>query len=201
MTNDLSTLICLFHNQDQAHAALEDVLKAGIPESNVTLIGGRGSQINASEATLRELNVPEKDVQHLNDGIADGGAVLAVSAISEHADKVEAIFASHKADKIDEAVVADDMSAQALPAGAIAVAYSEPTLAAAETYDPLMPSELEQEGEDLVLVTGTVDADGVAHVESIQPIESVPAAREDVDPRELGLDTRMKPSGSGGQVQ
>lgn len=205
MTQDLSTLICLFHHQDQAQAALEDILKIGIPEANVTLIGGKGSQISASKSTLTELNVPQNDVQHLLDGIQDGGAVLAVSAISDHADKVEAIFADHKAGKIDEATVADDLSAQALP---LATPTSMPPaddsaapLAAAEIYNPLMPSELEQEGDDLVLVTGTVDAAGIAHIESIQPVEVAPASEQDVDPRELGLDARMNPSATRGQVQ
>ena len=194
MTNDLSTLICLFHHQDQAQAALEDVLKAGIPEANVTLIGVKGSTIAASKSTLIELNVPDKDVQHLLDGIEGGGAVLAVSAISDYADRVENIFAEHKADKIDEARVADDMSAQALPlAGTTGDAYSTPTLAAVDSYDPLMPSELEDEGEELVLVTGTVDTNGVAHIDSVQPVATLPT-EQDVDPRELGLDARMKPT-------
>jgi hypothetical protein len=201
MTNDLSTLICLFHHQDYAQAALEEILAAGIPEANVLLIGGPGSQITANKATLTELNVPAKDVQHLLDGIADGGAVVAVSAISAHAEKVEAIFADHKAGKIDEATVADDLSGQAVPfAGALDDAPPAP-LAAAEIYDPIMPAELAAEGEDLVLVTGTVDAAGNAHIESIQPVEVLPDERQDVDPRELGLDTRMNPGTGYGQVQ
>ncbi len=212
MTKDLSTLICLFHHQDQAQAALEDVLKLGIPEANVTMIGGPGSQISASKSTLTELNVPEKDVQHLLDGIGDGGAVLAVSAISEHAEQVEAIFEKHKAGKIDEATIADDMSDRAVPFAAepnVSTSYTDAPLvaalplAAAEPYDPLMPSELEQEGEEMVLITGTVDEMGVAHVESIQPVEVVATESEpeDVDPRELGLDARMHPTSTRGQVQ
>ena len=212
MTKDLSTLICLFHHQDQAQAALEDILKMGIPEANVTLIGGHGSQIAASKSTLTELNVPAKDVQHLLDGINDGGAVLAVSAISEHADRVEAIFENHKAGKIDEATVADDMSAQALPFAAqpnTSTSYTDESLlplAAVESYDPLMPSELEEEDEELVLVTGTVDAEGVAHIDSIQPVEMLTGASvdetpaRDLDPRELGLDGRMNPGAPRSQV-
>ncbi len=192
MTQDLSTLICLFHHQDQAQAALEDILKAGIPEANVTLIGTPGSTIAASRSTLVELNVPEKDVQHLLDGINDGGAVLAVSAISDHARKVEAIFEQHKAGKIDEATVADDMSAQALP------------LSNLDGYVPeedALLGEPEQAAEDLVLITGTVDEAGVAHIESIQPVESVDTDEQDVDPRELGLDARMAPIVGNPQVQ
>lgn len=117
MTDDLTTLICLFHHRDQAQAALEDILEAGIPESNVTLMGGAGSNIEASRGSLAELNVPEQDIQHLLDGLSGGGSVLTVSAISDHADKVESIFHAHKAEKIDENVVDDDRSGSALPEG------------------------------------------------------------------------------------
>ena len=115
MNQDLTTLICLFHHGDQAHAALQDILRADVPESNVTLIGGNGSSISASRTTLAELNVPEHDHKHLLRGLEDGGIVLSVSAISNHVDAVEEIFSRHKAGKIDEAVVTDDLSAQALP--------------------------------------------------------------------------------------
>ena len=114
MTQDLHTLLCLFHHQDQAQAALEDILKAGIPEANTTLVGTAGSSISASRETLVELNVPERDLQRMLDGLAGGGAVISVQALSEHAEKVEAIFEAH-ATRIDEVTIADDMSAQALP--------------------------------------------------------------------------------------
>ena len=132
MTQDLTTLVCLFHHPAQAEAALEDILKAGIPESNVTLIGGKGSTIASSRSSLAELNVPEKDLNHLLEGLNDGGVVLSVSAISDHADKVESIFTDHKAGKIDEAVIDDDMSAAALPIAA-----------AGERTIPIVAEELE----------------------------------------------------------
>lgn len=201
MTNDLSTLICLFHHQDHAQTALEEVLEAGVPEANVTLIGAPGSTIAASRSTMTELNVPENDVQHLLDGIEGGGAVLAVSALSALSERVEAIFEKHRAAKIDEATIADDMSAQAVPLMASGTAAAEGFVA--EDESGLLLSEPEQLAEDLVLVTGTVDAAGVAHIESIQPIEAVtsPALQEDVDPRELGLDARMSPVVGNPQVQ
>ena len=120
MNQDLNTLICLFHSRHHAADALENILKSGVPEANVTTIGLDGSNIAASRSTLQELNVPEKDIQHLLDGITGGGAVLSVAALSDHVDKVESIFHNY-ATKIDEADVNDDMSAQAVPlAGAAA---------------------------------------------------------------------------------
>ena len=127
MTQDLHTLICLFHHQDQAQAALEDVLKAGIPEANTSIIGMGGSTIQASHDSLAELNVPERDIKRLLDGLAGGGAVLSVQALSEHADKVESIFEAHAA-KIDEVNIDDDMSAAALPPAEASVPIIEEEL-------------------------------------------------------------------------
>ena len=142
MTQDLNTLICLFHHQDQAQAALEDVLKAGIPEANTSIIGTQGSSVEASRSSLGELNVPERDIQRLLDGITSGGAVLSVQALSEHADKVESIFEAHAA-KIDEVTLDDDMSGQAVPLAA-----------AAATSIPIIEEELN-------VGKRTVDAGGV----------------------------------------
>ena len=142
MTQDLNTLICLFHHQNQAQAALEDVLKAGIPEANTSILGMQGSSTDASRSSLAELNVPERDIQRLLDGLTAGGAVLSVQALSEHADKVEAIFEAHAA-KIDEVTISDDMSGEALPVAA-----------AAATTIPLV-------AEELNVGKRTVDAGGV----------------------------------------
>lgn len=166
MTDDLTTLICLFHHHDQAQAALEDILEAGVPEPNVTLVGGAGSNITASRSSLAELNVPEKDLQHLLDGIQAGGVVLSVAAISDHAGKVESIFHAHKAGKIDEAVIDDDMSGAAgLP------------LAASATGDTVIPIA----AEELVVGKRSVDAGGVRVYRRIVeiPVEESVTLREE----------------------
>ncbi len=150
MTQDLNTLICLFHHRGQAQAALEEILKAGIPESNTSILGLDGSSIEASRSSLAELNVPERDIQHLLDGLTAGGAVLSVQALSEHADKVESIFAAH-ASKIDEVDVNDDMSAAALP---VAAAVLPVAAATGATAIPIVEEELN-------VGKRTVDAGGV----------------------------------------
>ena len=172
MTDDLTTLICLFHHYDQAQAALEDILEAGIPESNVTLIGGSGSSISANGSSLAELNVPEKDRQHLLDGIEAGGVVLSVAAISDHADKVESIFKAHKAGKIDEAVVDDDLS------GAAPLAAGIPLAAAAFTTGQTVIPITE---EELVVGKRNVDAGGVRVYRRIVeiPVEESVTLREE----------------------
>ena len=180
MNQDFTTLICLFHHKDQAHAALEDILKAGVPEANVTLVGDPGSQISASADTLHELNVPKRDLQHLMDGLKDGGVVLTVSAISTLAEKVDAIFKSHKADKIDESVVDDDMSG---------VNLVSPT--ATTEMDPV--DTVTAAGEELLLIPSPDGNEVFVYRMPPAPLALEPDASEDLDPREMGLDARMKP--------
>ncbi len=127
MSNELTTLICLFHHQSQSQAALEDILKAGVPESSVTTLGGAGS---ATRESLASYNVPTKDIDHLLDGIEKGGSVLVVSAIADHQDKVEDIFEAHKAEKIDETLL-DAQAAEPLA-----------TAAAGDTVIPIAVEEL-----------------------------------------------------------
>ena len=115
MPQDLTTLLCLYHSKHHAQTAMEKIVESGVPESSVTLVGAEGSNVEASRSTLTQLDVPEKDMQHLLDGIAAGGAVLSVAALSDHVDTVEGIF--HKyASKIDEV----DLGGAALPAAAAA---------------------------------------------------------------------------------
>ncbi len=130
MTEDLTTLVCLFHHQDQAQAAVRDLHETGIPQSSISLIGGSqsdstgsttstGSSISA-ESSLENLGIPRRDLAHLLEGVNHGGVIVAISAIADHVSKVEAIFASHKATKIDEAVV-DNRAAEAAPLAAAAI--------------------------------------------------------------------------------
>ena len=177
MTEDLTTLICLFHHRDQAQAALEDILEAGVPESNVTLTGGTGSNITATQSSLSELNVPQKDLRHLLDGIQAGGVVLSVAAIQDHADKVESIFRAHKAGKIDETVIDDDMSGAGLPLAAAATGYAATAPASGEIAIPIAE-------EELVVGKRNVDAGGVRVFKRIVEIpvqESVTLREEHVN--------------------
>jgi len=104
LKKDATTLVCLFHHQDHARAAINDLRQAGIPESDVSLIGGPGTSADALEKSeLASLGMPNKDYDHLKEGIRDGGLVLAVSALEQKANAVEAIFKKHSAKQIDEA--------------------------------------------------------------------------------------------------
>ena len=115
MTDELTHLVCLFHHQDQAAAATEDLYKQGIPPTSIAVIGDEGSE-HAAGSALDEFGIPARDRQHLLEGIRNGGVVVAVSAVEGHVSAVEKIFGSHKATKIDDAVVTP--TAAALPVGA-----------------------------------------------------------------------------------
>lgn len=164
MNQDLTTLVCLYHSKDHAQIALEKILAAGIPEGNVTVVGLDGSNIGASRSTLAELNVPEKDIQHLLDGISAGGAVVSVAALSDQVEVVEDIFQKY-ADKIDEVDVNDDMSAAALPIAAAAATGS---------VIPIVE-------EEMAVGKRTVDAGGVRVLRRIVtiPVEESIKLREE----------------------
>lgn len=174
MNQDLTTLICLYHSKDHAQIAMEKVLAAGVPEGNVTIVGLDGSNIAASRSTLAELNVPEKDIQHLLDGISDGGAVVSVNALSDQVEVVEDIF--HKyASKIDEVEIGDDMSGAALP------------IAAAATTGSVIPIV----EEELAVGKRTVDAGGVRVLRRIVTIpveESIKLREEHVTVQRQAVD-------------
>lgn len=149
MTDDLTTLVCLFHHQDQAQAAVRDLHETGIPQSSISLIGdSQSSSSSASssgsrstESALEELGIPSRDLAHLLAGVNHGGVIVAISAIADHVSKVESIFASHKATKIDEAVINDHGSDRALEAAPLAAAASIPTTSG-ETVIPVVEEEM-----------------------------------------------------------
>jgi uncharacterized protein (TIGR02271 family) len=104
LQDDLTTLVCLFHHSDRAHSAIQALTQAGIPQSAITLIGGTNAPVDAlDKSELASLGMPDKDYDHLKNGIRDGGLVLAVSAQATHANTIEDIFEKHSAGKIDEA--------------------------------------------------------------------------------------------------
>lgn len=131
--DDLTTLVCLFHHQNQAHAAISDLLKADIPAASISLIGGApetGSTYGTTD--LASLDLPGKDLDHLSEGLRNGGVVVAVESIYEHIDKVDDIFSDHHAKLIDEA----DSQYTAAPVAAPVAATT------GETAIPIVEEEL-----------------------------------------------------------
>ncbi len=104
-TETFTKLICLFHTNEQAQNALSDLQNSGLPPNAVTVIDGRtGSSGPAAQSlsALQQLNLPEKDMRLLSDGVGRGGTIIMVSAAAQFADKVEDIFERHQAAQVDE---------------------------------------------------------------------------------------------------
>ena len=97
MTNETTSLLCLFHHEDHAKAALHDLQEAGVPKDAIRSFTGSDSQ-----AQLSSYDMPERDQKLLGDSLRDGGYVLAVQATPEQVTSVERIFSEHSAKLIDE---------------------------------------------------------------------------------------------------
>ena len=168
LQKDSTTLVCLFHHQDHAQAAVTDLRKAGIAHSAITVIGGQNASADALEkSSLASLGMPDKDYNHLRDGIRDGGIVVAVAEVTDQASAIEDIFGKNSASKIDEAQSGTrELSAAALPVTA------EPV--EGQTAIPVIE-------EELVVGKRAVDQGGVRvyrHVVEI-PVEETVTLREE----------------------
>ena len=113
-TNDLTTLVCLFHHPDQAQAAVRDLLEKGIAQSSVSTVNGNEENDSARDAVLR-FGVPERDSNHLLESLRDGGVLVAVAAEAGQVSAVESVFSKHSAKLIDE-VDTEDYGSAAVPA-------------------------------------------------------------------------------------
>ncbi len=101
--SDTTTLVCLFHQESQAQAAVADLRHAGLPEGSISTIGGAGAPVDALEKSeLASLGMPDRDYDHLKSGIRAGGIVVAVSPASAQVGTVESIFKKHYAKEIDD---------------------------------------------------------------------------------------------------
>lgn len=137
-TDKSTVLVCLFHHQDQAEAAVQDILGSGVPQSSISIINSSGSQKGQyGGSSLAKLGVPERDQKRLMSGLSDGGVIVAVSASQAYVGKVEAIFGNHRAEKIDEAGAVGGAAAPL--AGAAA---GRGTAVAGETAIPIVEEEL-----------------------------------------------------------
>ena len=157
LQDDLTTLVCLFHHQDKAQAAIQELGKAGIGQSDITIIGGPQASADAFEKSeLASLEMPDKDYDHLKQGIRDGGLVVAVKATETQANTVEEIFHRHSASKIDD--VQNDRRDTALEAVAPVALAAAPIAQATETVGEAVIPVVE---ESLVVGKRTVERGGV----------------------------------------
>ena len=168
MQDDLTTLVCLFHHDDQAQAAVRDLREAGLPASAISVIGGAGSSADALEKSeLSSLGMPDRDYDHLKTGVRNGDVVVAVASIRDHVGTVERIFGEHRAEKIDEAEV-NNREAE----------FAAAPLAAQTVADGSAIPVIE---EDLVVGKRTVDQGGVRLYRRVVevPVEESVSLREE----------------------
>ena len=103
-TSEMTTFISLFHSPDRAEAALNALEAAGFNRSAITSTWKDASATgeNSYSDELMTIGVPDRDLQHLEKGIAAGGVVISLEAPEDRSDDIERIFHRYSADKIDE---------------------------------------------------------------------------------------------------
>lgn len=165
MQDELTTLVCLFHHEEQAEAAVRDLRDAGIPENAISIIGGDGAGVDAlDKSELSGLGMPDRDYDHLKAGIRNANVVIAVRSIADHVAAVERIFQKHRAEKIDEADStrkAPEPVLAAAPVAAAAPLLSEAAVPAANTSAVVDEAVIPVVEEDLLVGKRTVDQGGV----------------------------------------
>jgi uncharacterized protein (TIGR02271 family) len=125
-TQNITTVLCLFHTREHAQEALADLQRSEIPANSISVVSSRGnsSDTGPSLSALQQLELPERDARLLSDGVNAGGTIIVVSGPEAYTDTAEDIFGRHRAKQVDEKVITDDTARQpvaAVNAGADAV--------------------------------------------------------------------------------
>ena len=142
-SNETTSLLCLFHHQDHANAALRDLQQAGVPDTAITSITG-----NDASGQLSSYDMPDRDQKLLESNLRDGGYVLAVQATPQQVTLVERIFSEHSAKLVDE------FDRNRAPVEAIAAAAVASTPVDTERTIPVVE-------EEMAVGKRTVDQGGV----------------------------------------
>ena len=102
--NEMTTFVCLFHHRDHAEAAMNALETAGFQRNAIVSVGGNddGTEEASIRQELLDLGAPERDLQHLSDGVSRGGVVLSLEAAESRTDEIEGIFHRYSAEKFDE---------------------------------------------------------------------------------------------------
>ena len=114
-TQDLTTVLCLFHTQEHAQQALADLQNSKVPTGAISVIGSSSTSSNStgqSVSALQQLNLPESDWRLLSDGLHAGGTIIVVSGPEAYTDTAEDIFSKHRAAQVDEKVISEDTGRQ-----------------------------------------------------------------------------------------
>lgn len=109
-TQDITTVLCLFHTREHAQQALSDLQRSNVPAQAISVIDGHGSSSATTGQTvsaLQQMSLPERDLQLLSNGLNTGGVIIVVSGPEAHTDVAEDIFGRHRAGQVDEKVIGE----------------------------------------------------------------------------------------------
>ena len=117
-SSNVTTVLCLFHTDEQAQGAIAELKQSEVPNNSITVLN-RGA--NSAGTNLQQLGLPERDQRLLSEGISSGGTVIVVSGQEAITNRAETIFARHQAKKVDEKVIGDTATPIAATGNADAV--------------------------------------------------------------------------------
>ncbi len=141
-TSEMTTFISLFHSADRAEEALNSLEHAGFQRSAITSTWKTepGDDPVDYSSELTRIGVPDRDLDHFQQGLRSGGVVLSLEAPESRSEDIERIFHKYSADKVDEADV-EGRSPADVPVAAPRLA-AEPAFAAEGGVIPLAAEEL-----------------------------------------------------------
>lgn len=149
---DVTRYVCLFHDAGRARGAVTALESAGVARDAIQTIGDREANGEYASQDLTDLGVPERDLQHLEDGLKRGGVVVSLEAPESSSDEIERIFHKYNADKIDET----ELTTQSEVVAAAPFAAAEPALVSSGSEAVIPIAE-----ETLQVGKRTVDRGGV----------------------------------------
>jgi uncharacterized protein (TIGR02271 family) len=162
LATDLTRFVCLFHDAGRASAAVRALEDLNLAPGAVQTIGDGPSATGLTGSqSLTELGVPDRDVEHLQDGLRHGGVVVSLEAPESRTEEIERIFHKYSADKIDESEFQSASSAGAAAPLAAAPLAAMPLLDEGQgqvvTGDAVVPVAQ----EELLVGKREVDRGGV----------------------------------------
>ena len=124
--DNMTRFICLFHSADRAHEAVRALEGLQLTEPNIsTLDHGANALSPEGSQGLTALGVPERDLDHLQQGLRDGGVLVSLQAPEDRSGEIEKIFHRFTAEKIDETELQSTVAPVAVAAVPAAVTAQE----------------------------------------------------------------------------
>ncbi len=150
-----TTLVCLLRAA-AAQSAVSDLKQAGVPAPSISVIDGA-----FTEASLTSLDIAKRDLEHLREGIRNGGIVVAVETDARYEEAIQRVFERYQV---------ESESAEQVEAHAAAVPFTEASTAGKHTVDhgnirtyrrvveiPAARADNPPDGEQIIELTETAE--------------------------------------------